>query len=221
VIVKICGLRRPEHASAAASAGADLLGLVFAPGKRRVSLAEGAAIAATLHQRPGRRPLLVGLFVNEPPATVSAVARDLGLDLVQLSGNEPPADADAIPLPVLKAIRLDGSATEAAWMARAARTAAAPTLTTLAADPTRVLLLVDAHVPGAYGGTGRTADWPRAAELAARLPLLLAGGLNPSNVARAISIVRPLGVDVSSGVETAGVKDVAKIEAFIAAARSA
>jgi phosphoribosylanthranilate isomerase len=81
-------------------------------------------------------------------------------------------------------------------------------------------LLIDAHVAGSYGGTGTRADWARAAELAKRYGLMLAGGLNPDNVAVAIQIVQPQGVDVSSGVETAGVKDIAKIEAFIGAARS-
>ena len=84
-----------------------------------------------------------------------------------------------------------------------------------------LFLLADAHVPGAYGGTGVRADWGRAAELARRAPLLLAGGLTAENVAAAIAAVAPLGVDVSSGVERDGVKDTAKIEAFLEAAHAA
>ncbi|MCX7791603.1 MAG: phosphoribosylanthranilate isomerase [Chloroflexaceae bacterium] len=220
MIVKICGLRHAEHASAAAAAGADWIGLVFAASKRRVSVAEASAIATALRERPAPPPLLAGLFVNAPPATIAAVADAVGLDLIQLSGDEPVEYADALPLPVLKAIRLTGAPAERAWIVRARREQ--PERAAISArKPPRVLLLVDAHVPGAYGGTGTPADWSRAAALAAETPLILAGGLHPANVARAIATVRPIGVDVSSGVETDGVKDPAKIEAFIAAVRSA
>lgn len=206
MLVKICGLRTVEHAIATAAAGADMVGLVFAPSRRRVSVGEGAAIAAALRAGGGPRPRIVGLFVNEAPAAILATAQAVGLDLVQLSGDEPPEDADQLPLPLIKALRLDGSAREAAWVRRAG-----PGLT----------ILVDAHVPGAYGGTGAQADWGRAAELARRAPVILAGGLTPENVAAAIAAVRPAGVDVSSGVETDGAKDSAKIEAFLGAARAA
>jgi phosphoribosylanthranilate isomerase len=206
MLVKICGLRTVEHALAACTAGADLIGLVFARSRRRVTVEEGAAIAAAVRAGAGPRPRIVGLFVNEPPAAVAAVAQAVGLDLAQLSGDEPPEDADALSLPLIKALRLDGSAREDAWVRRAGP---------------RLTLLADAHVPGAYGGTGVLADWARAAELARRAPLLLAGGLTPENVAAAIAAVRPAGVDVSSGVETDGVKDSAKIEAFLEAARAA
>ncbi|MBC8078561.1 MAG: phosphoribosylanthranilate isomerase, partial [Chloroflexales bacterium] len=153
----------------------------------------------------GQRVQVVGLFVNESAAAISAVAEQVGLDSVQLSGDEPPALADALALPVIKAIRLDGSAAEEAWLDR----------------PTDRPLLLDAHVPGAYGGTGQRADWARAALLARQRPLLLAGGLSPENVAAAIAQVRPWGVDVSSGVEVDGHKDVGRMRAFIANARAA
>lgn len=207
MLVKICGLRSPEQALATAAAGADMIGLVFAPSRRRVSEPEAAAIVAALRGLGGPRPLAVGLFVNEPPKLINALAARVGLDAVQLSGDEPADVADAIALPVLKAMRLSGDAGEAAWVARAQAGG-------------RVRLMVDAHVPGAYGGTGARADWGRAAALARRVPLILAGGLDPASVAEAVAAVGPAGVDVSSGVETAGVKDVAKIEAFIAAARA-
>lgn len=208
MLVKICGLRTVEHALAAATAGADLIGLVFAPSRRRVEVAAGTAIAQALRALP-RSPQLVGLFVNEPAATINALADTVGLDCAQLSGDEPPELLAQLRLPVLKAVRLDGSANEAAWLALASR----------GTVPLR--LLVDAHVPGMYGGTGTPADWERAAVLARQAPTLLAGGLNALTLAAAITAVRPLGVDVSSGVETDGVKDTAKIEAFIAAARAA
>jgi phosphoribosylanthranilate isomerase len=217
MIVKICGLRSLGHALVAADAGADLIGLVFAPSRRRISPAEGAAIVNGLHARPGPQPLVVGLFVNTAPETINAVAAQVGLDLVQLSGTEPAADATAIMVPVIKALRMDGSADEAAWRTLAERVASEQAQ----AANSGPRLMVDAHVPGAYGGTGVTADWARAAELAAHLPLLLAGGLTPLNVAAAIAQVRPWGVDVSSGVELDGAKDPRQIEAFIAAARTA
>jgi phosphoribosylanthranilate isomerase len=213
MVIKICGLRTVEQARAAATAGADLIGLVFAPSRRRISPVEGAAITAALRAANGSSPLIVGLFVNEPPATIRAVAREVGLDLVQLSGDEPASYAAALEWPVLKAIRMDGSPNEAAWLELAGATTMDP--------QQRPRLLIDAHVPGAYGGTGVVADWVRAAALAARLPIVLAGGLNPANVAAAIAEVRPWGVDVSSGVERDGAKDPRQIEAFIAAARAA
>jgi phosphoribosylanthranilate isomerase len=201
MIVKICGLRTVEHTLVAATAGADLLGLVFAPSRRQVTLTEAATIAAAVHKLPAPRPRLVGLFVHEQPARIKTIVQQVGLDLVQLSGDEPVSDAAAITVPIIKAIRMDGSQHEADWLQQP------------------VTFLVDAHVPGSYGGTGVRADWARAAPLASQRPLLLAGGLNAANVAAAIAAVRPLGVDVSSGVERDGRKDALLIETFIAAAR--
>lgn len=203
MIIKICGLRTAEHALVAAAAGADMLGLVFAPSRRQVSEGDAAVIVAALRSLAPPQPLVVGLFVNAPAVTINAVAEAVGLDMVQLSGDEALADAAGVALPILKSIRMDGSEREAAWLGSGAR------------------LLVDAHVAGAYGGTGARADWLRAGELARQAPLLLAGGLDPTNVADAIAQVRPWGVDVSSGVEQGGVKSAEKIRAFIAAARGA
>ena len=201
MIVKICGLRTVEHALVAAAAGADLLGLVFAPSRRQVTLSEAATIASAVQRLPTPRPRLVGLFVHEQPERIDAIAQQIGLDLVQLSGDEPVSDAVVITVPIIKAIRMDGSQCETDWLQQP------------------VTFLVDAHVPGSYGGTGVRADWARATLLAQQRPLLLAGGLNAENVAAAIVAVRPLGVDVSSGVERDGRKDTLLIEAFIAAAR--
>ena len=201
MIVKICGLRTVEHALVAAAAGADLLGLVFAPSRRQVTLSEAAIIASAVQRLPTPRPRLVGLFVHEQPERIDAIAQQIGLDLVQLSGDEPVSDAAVITAPIIKAIRMDGSQRETDWLQQP------------------VTFLVDAHVPGSYGGTGVRADWARAALLAQQRPLLLAGGLNAENVAAAIVAVRPLGVDVSSGVERDGRKDTLLIETFIAAAR--
>jgi phosphoribosylanthranilate isomerase len=237
VLVKICGLRTVEHALAAAAAGADMLGFVFAPSRRQVTPEQAATIAAAVRDRHGSRPQLVGLFVNTEPSTINRVAALVGLDHVQLSGDEPVAHAELITHPIIKAVRLDGSATEAGWLtsdhagcSREGRGEGLPSPQnpiphnqvggSLAAGLPPLVLLVDAHVPGSYGGTGVVADWERAAELAARVPLILAGGLTPVNVAAAIAAVAPIGVDVSSGVETDGIKDCLKIEAFIGAARA-
>jgi len=207
-LVKICGLRTIEHALTAADAGADMLGMVFAASRRQVSPAQAATIAAAVRAAPGvRQPLLVGLFVNEAPERILAIARQCSLDAIQLSGDEASEIAAQLPgYRLLKAIRHDGRPGEHDWLASKQTPAAH--------------LLIDAHVPGSYGGTGVLADWGHAAELARRRPIILAGGLTPENVGAAIQQVRPWGVDVSSGVETDGSKDSAKIRAFVAAARA-
>ena len=205
-LVKICGLRTIEHALAAADAGADMLGLNFAASRRQVSPQQAAQIVEAVRATPhARRISIVGLFVNEAPEHMLAVARQCGLDVIQLSGDEQPEIADWLTgLILLKSIRLDGAPGEISWL-----------------DAPNVRPLIDAHVPGSYGGTGVLADWGRAADLARRRSIMLAGGLTPENVDAAIRQVRPWAVDVSSGVETDGVKDAAKIRAFVAAARAA
>jgi phosphoribosylanthranilate isomerase len=207
--VKICGLRTIEHALAAADAGADMLGLVFAASRRQVSPEQAALIAEAIRATPhARRVTIIGLFVNEAPERMLATARQCGLDAIQLSGDEAREVAGQLPdIALVKAIRLDGAPNEVGWLdANQARD---------------VRLLVDAHVPGSYGGAGVLADWSRAAALARERSIVLAGGLTPENVGGAIRQVHPWGVDVSSGVEINGVKDAAKIRAFVAAARAA
>ncbi|WP_129633209.1 phosphoribosylanthranilate isomerase [Candidatus Oscillochloris fontis] len=201
--IKICGLRSIEHALVAAEAGADMVGLVFAPSRRQVAVEEAIQIVTALRRSPPPHPQVVGLFVNTSVATINAVITTVGLDMVQLSGAEVLVEMAGIERPVLKSIRMDGSVGEAAWIGAGVR------------------LLVDAHVAGAYGGTGTRADWHRAADLARKHPLILAGGLDADNVAEAIRHVQPWGVDVSSGVEEDGVKSSMKIRAFIHAAREA
>ncbi|MCS7003463.1 MAG: phosphoribosylanthranilate isomerase [Dehalococcoidia bacterium] len=199
--VKICGLSTEEAIEAAADA--DYVGFVFAPSSRRVTPARAAALARRLPVSGG--PRRVGLFVNEDPTTIRAIVETVGLDLVQLCGDETPSDARALGAPVLRATRPVG---EVVWDDLAEGTAIGR-------------LVVDAHRPGAYGGTGALADWTLASAIAARWPVMLAGGLTPDNVAAAIHIVRPWAVDTSSGVETEGHKDPTKIRAFVAAARAA
>ncbi len=230
--IKICGLSTVEHALAAAAAGADFIGLVFAPSRRQVTPDQAATIAAALRQHPaGTHVGIVGLFVNEQPDYINTVADDSGLDYVQLSGDETPQQAAGIRRPVLRALRLTGDASEAAWLhalpAPCARESSAMGME-YAIDTGRGTLnlapcpwVIDAHVAGSYGGSGVLANWEHAAELARQYPVMLAGGLSPANVAAAVQQVRPWGVDVSSGVETDRVKDTALIEQFIQAARAA
>lgn len=215
MLVKICGIRTVDQALAAIAAGADLLGLVFAASKRRVTIELGAEIAAAVHAVSAVP--LVGLFVNEAPVDIRWTLQRVGLDMIQLSGDEAVTDAFA-DVPLLKSLRMQDDAAEAEWRA---------VLTTAARDwrlgrglPHQTAL-IDAHVAGAYGGTGAQADWTRAADWARTLPIMLAGGLRPDNVAAAIEQVRPAAVDVSSGVERDGHKDPALMQAFVRAVREA
>jgi len=215
-LVKICGVSEPRHARAAAACGADLIGVVFAPSQRQVTMGQAARIAASLGERPGPpaaatvgaveerlragRPLLVGVFADQDADTINAIAREVGLDLIQLSGSEPWEVCPLIERPVLKCLKVRRGQTAAEVLAQVQGGA---------------LLLLDPYVEGAYGGAGVTLDWAVAARVAKERPVMLAGGLRPDNVARAVTIVHPWAVDVSSGVESDGVKDVAKIRAFI------
>src|SRR5262245_42887533 len=205
-IVKICGLRTIEHALAALEAGSDLLGFIFAPARRQVSPAEVAAISSAVRAAPGGdRVGLVGVFVNEAPDRIAATAAECGLDAIQLSGDEDARVLRELPgYTIFKAVRLAGAEAEQSWLDRAGPR-----------------LLVDGNVPGGNGGAGGVADWAPAAEVARRRRMVRAGGLAPAKVAAASGQVRPWGVDVSSGVETDGVKDNAKIRAFVAAVRVA
>jgi phosphoribosylanthranilate isomerase len=220
-----------EHALAAAVAGADMVGMVFVPVRRRVSPDQAAAIVSALRQHAaGARVRIVGLFVNEQAAHINEIAAQCNLDYVQLSGDETPQQAVGIQAPLIKSLRLDDGPVEQEWLRLAQvnllseQPPEQPTMVDVQGGGLRLApcpLVVDAHVAGAYGGTGTLADWQRAAMLAQQQPFLLAGGLKPDNVAEAIAQVQPWGVDVSSGVERDGRKDTALIESFIRMARAA
>ena len=212
VLVKVCGVRTPDDARVAADVGADLIGLVFAPSSRRVTVDAAADIADGVRSRTVPAPALVGVFVNETVAQVAAICERLDLAAVQLHGDEPPETIAAIDRPVVKALRLGDAGLDDAR--RAAERY-------LACTVPATVLLVDSHVPGRYGGTGTRSNWELTGRLAEEYPVILAGGLYSENVAAAIESVRPLGVDVSSGVETGGIKDHDKIRAFVGAARRA
>jgi phosphoribosylanthranilate isomerase len=216
--IKVCGVRDVKTAAAATQAGADALGLVFVPASpRAVSVAQARKIVAAL-------PIFVepvGLFVNAPLRKVIATAKALGLRTVQLHGDETPDYvARLAPLRVIKAINLAEITGEdlAAWRKASDNLAG---------------LLWDAAPPeaakrkGLTGGHGRQPDGQALAMLTQSVhltglpPAILAGGLTPENVATAVALIRPYGVDVSSGVESRrGVKDPALIAAFCAAVRA-
>jgi phosphoribosylanthranilate isomerase len=189
MLVKICGITRLEDAEAAVAAGAGALGFVFWPNSpRAVDPYRARAIVRALPPFVAT----VGVFVNQPTDYIASVASLAQLTAVQLHGDETPGDAFATPRPVMKALTL----------------AAASDPAQLAAWPSRVTVLLDVHDPVRRGGTGRTIDWRAAAAVAARRPIVLAGGLSPENVADAVASVRPFGIDISSGVERSpGVKD--------------
>lgn len=201
VKVKICGITNLADARAAVSAGADALGFVFyEKSPRHVTPQKAAAIIAQLP------PFVqtVGLFVDEEVERVNWVASFCGLDLIQLHGEEPPEYCQDVNRRIIKAFRVRDEAS----LAGIGKYEVAG-------------YLLDAWSPDAPGGTGLTFDWSLARQAAGTRPIILAGGLNPDNVAMACATVSPYAVDVSSGVEAApGEKDHDKIRAFIAAARS-
>ncbi|HIK75294.1 MAG TPA: phosphoribosylanthranilate isomerase [Alcanivorax sp.] len=208
--VKICGITRPDDGRHAARAGADAIGLVFyPPSPRYVSPRQAADIVAALP------PFVttVGLFVDAPPEQIAALLEQVPLDMLQFHGDELPEYCAAFQRPWIKALRMrdrvDPQAEADRYGAAGARG-----------------LLVDSYVPGVPGGTGERFDWDRL-PADPSLPLVLAGGLDPANVAEAVRRVRPWAVDVSGGVEVIGVdgrrqggiKDPGAVSAFIRAAR--
>lgn len=212
--VKICGLREPEHARAAVAAGADLLGFVFAPSKRRVDAATARSCLEAARGFMGDKPFLaVGVFTAASAEEMNETAELAGLDLLQLHGNEDASLGQGLWRPFVVALHPSPEMTAAAVEAAIA--------TYLDSTRPPVAFMIDGYNAGQFGGQGIRADWNLAREVARRVPVVLAGGLTPDNVAAAIGAVSPVGVDVSSGVETDGVKDVAKIGAFVRAARKA
>ncbi|MBE0466871.1 MAG: phosphoribosylanthranilate isomerase [Candidatus Desulforudis sp.] len=200
-LVKICGIQDADSAHVAAEAGADLLGFVFAPGRRRIAPETARSIVQSLAS-----PVqTVGVFVDEDPAEVQRIADYCGLSAVQLHGRESPAYCRRFTVPVIKALRVGST----------------PGELDRAVEYPVWALLVDTLVPGQAGGTGRTFDWNLLTARTFSRPLVLAGGLNSANVQEAITTVRPYAVDVSSGVETAGRKDPVKIRDFIKLAKEA
>ncbi len=202
--VKICGITRLEDALTAAKAGAAMLGYNFYERSPRcLSLQACRTIQKSLEVE-GVEILTVGVFVNASTRTILETLDACQLDLAQLSGDEAPDQLVQLGERAFKGLR-PRSLEEAFDLAQALPRRQAPPA-----------CLIDAYQPGVYGGTGKTGDWRMAQELAVALPILLAGGLHPGNVAEAVAIVHPWGVDVASGVEERpGIKDPDKIREFI------
>lgn len=196
VKAKICGIKNINDALTAVNYGADALGFIFAESPRKMT---PEAVREIIRQLP---PLVttVGVFVDSPAETVNDIASYTGLNVVQLHGNESPEYCREIKYPIIKGIRVKNEDSlkqmeEYRGIAKA--------------------FLLDTYVAGAHGGTGKTFNWqlvPKAKEFG---PVILAGGLKPSNISEAIQACHPYGVDVSSGVETEGRKDKLKIKEFI------
>lgn len=200
LFVKICGMTRPQDAELAASLGATALGFIFWPGSpRSVSAATAKAIAATVPANV----LKVGVFVDQPAAEVARIMDQVGLDVAQLHGHESPEycrQLMAAKRRLFKAIAPENGSVNIDEV-----------------DP-EIVLLVDAHDPERFGGTGKTVNWDSAREIAATRRTILAGGLNATNIRLAVRTVRPYGVDVSSGVESApGIKDAIRLRSFFEA----
>ena len=240
--IKICGLRDAAMAVEVAKAGADFIGIMFAESKRRVTPQECHDICEAVREArrtPGAaefdgprrgevsartwfgawnealddavvrwRPLIVGVFADQPVEDVNDIAEAAGLDIVQLSGGEDDVYAARIHRPVIRTVHVEAGMS-------------ADDVLELAPPGVPSGIMLDTAVKGARGGTGVAFDWAVAAEAAKRLPLILAGGLTPENVAAAVEQVRPWAVDVSSGVETNGSKDIEKVRAFIRAVKGA
>ncbi|MFC1984618.1 phosphoribosylanthranilate isomerase [Chloroflexota bacterium] len=209
--VKTCGLSETEHALVASRAGADFIGLVFAPSRRRISPEKALPLVKAIHnQRPC--PAVVGVFVNAVAQEINHIADYCRLDWVQLSGDESWHYCQGIKRPIIKVVHVLASRTAGQILAEI-ETGYQLLL------KQELICLLDSQVRNTYGGTGYTFDWQLAEGVSARFPVIIAGGLTPANVGRLIMRVKPWGVDVSTGIETNGKKDNSKIGAFVEAVR--
>jgi len=209
--VKICGISDTETALAASEAGADFLGLVFAPSQRQVSPETALQIVEAVHSL-NPRPEVGGIFVNLDAKEINRIAADCRLDWVQLSGDETWRYCEDIEYPFIKTIHVPPDERieiilnniHIGYGIYAER---------------ELVCLLDSRVNEAYGGSGETFDWQLVKEISAKFPVIIAGGLTPTNVGQLAKEVQPWGVDVSTGVESNGKKDISKIRAFIEAVR--
>jgi len=207
--VKICGITNLDDAILAIEAGADMLGFNFYPPSPRYISPDACRELIAALERQNLTAVYVGVFVNASSEEIARTLNECGLDLAQLSGDESPVSLLDFKDKAFKGLRPQ-SLNEA--IGRSQEYAKVKTVPAL---------LVDAHQAGAYGGTGRLANWGIARVIAERYPILLAGGLHTGNVARALNEVRPWGVDVASGVEVnPGKKDHQLVRDFIRAVKN-
>ena len=209
--VKIDGVRRVEDALIAVGAGADFIGVVFVPNRRRrISVQQGRRIVEAVKASGEDPPRVLGLFADQPMQEVKASVLGSGVDMVQLCGAESMTFCDEVPVPVFKSVHVPGGRAGVQGLEGLRRRM-------MALRERGHFVTLDRAVPGLQGGTGQTFDWDVAAQLSrAGLEFMLAGGLTPENVGAAVREVNPWGVDVSSGVEADGIKDPEKIRQFIA-----
>ena len=242
-LVKICGNRTPEDVLVAAAAGAEFVGMIFAKSKRQVDVDDARAMVRALggplsrHELTlppqtitraredneawfhhgtqvvaryleAKRPLTVGVFADQSIDEVNEIAEEAGVDLVQLSGDESWEDCLLVTKQVIQVVHVGPVDSPSDPMEHVRPGFAL------------ALMLDTAH--GDYrGGTGQIFDWEVGRRVAERMPMILAGGLNPENVGEAVRLVHPWAVDVASGTETDGRKDPARVRAFIEAVRAA
>lgn len=200
VKIKICGIKNIDDAITTIELGADALGFVFAPSSRQMT---PEAVKNIIEDLPPFTTT-VGVFVNSTPEEINEIADYTGIQVAQLHGDELPEDCQAVKIPVIKAIRVKD---------------ASSLLNLENYEPYVKGFLLDTYVPGNQGGTGLTFNWQLVSQAKAYGNIILAGGLSPDNIADAIRTTLPFGVDVSSGVETNGQKDIEKISQFIQRAR--
>ncbi len=211
--IKICGLSEIQHALAAAKASADFLGLIFAPSRRQVSIEKALPIVKAVHAL-GPHPVVVGVFANSTADEVNRIADYCNLDWVQLSGDETWDYCQQIERPIIKTVYVSSTKTPEEIVSEIA-------MGYRLLPRQDFVCLVDSKVGDTYGGTGQAFDWKLAKEISARFSVIIAGGLTPANINQLVKEVQPWGVDVSSGVESNGRKDAAKIRAFIQIVRTA
>jgi len=210
--IKICGIRDKTRALAAVQAGADFIGLVFAPSRRHLSPQKALPLVEAVRGL-GSRPAIVGVFVNTAAQEVNHITDYCRLDWVQLSGDETWEYCQELKKAVIKVIHVSSRQKTDEILADIE--------TGYQLLPEKELIcLLDSRVGEAYGGTGQVFNWQLAREVSARFPVMIAGGLTPANVGQLIKEVQPWGVDVSTGVESNGLKDASKIRAFVKAVRS-
>ena len=195
--VKMCGISKVETIPAIVDAKPDYMGLVFAPSKRQVTVEQAKTLVDELHKHYEIKT--VGVFVNETIENLLKIAEEVKLDVIQLHGDEDESFIQTLKeqsnVEVWKAVQVRSVADVEKWI-----------------DSSADMLLFDAYHKDERGGTGEAFDWSSLDEF--ERPFMLAGGIDSTNVARAIRTVRPYGIDISSGIETEGVKDDEKIKAF-------
>ncbi|MGD0779851.1 MAG: phosphoribosylanthranilate isomerase [Dehalococcoidales bacterium] len=208
--IKICGIKSEDVALVTAEAGADFIGLVFASSPRHVTPDLAAKITAALKKNKTKAKS-VGVFVNEKIVTLKKIVDYCHLDWVQLSGDESWAYCRELARPVIKVIKFTSHEPVGRQINEGKQMM----------GKSKYMVLLDTATKDKYGGTGTTFDWNLAKSIIEKYPVIIAGGLNPENVGKAIKILKPWGVDVSSGVEIKGVKDMKKIIKFIETVREA